>query len=476
MSESGTSVPRLLSESVLSTGCAIGAATLAQPWLSLPNLAFLFLAPVIFVAGRRGLTGGLATAIMATLGFNFFFIPPAYTLQVADLDNLVTLLVLALAALFVSQFAARLKAQAIQAENLARTSDRLAVFVQDLAVCADEHAVRSLAIERIEAWTGAALSFVDPDQDKSLSPLDAAAARWAIAHKVESGRGTGVMAGADALYWPIDENSAPIVAQFWRGTGAAPIPQDCRDVVKQALRYTASALHRVIVDARLQHDAMREAVLASIGHDLRTPLTGVIAGLAALPSDPDGLVESTRAEAARLEHLVSNILDLARLRSDALPAPREAIDLTDAVDAVLCALANRLAAHRMIVDISPDLPLVRSDAPMLHHMLLNLVDNAVKFSRPGSCIVIEGRVVQAGASLVITDEGRGLVEPGIGLPKRNPTEAMAGSGLGLTVVSGFATALGITFGATNRTDGNSGASMSLGFPSPLCINPAKASA
>lgn len=474
MSDSKISAPRLIFECLLCVGLTIGAATLAKPWLSLSNLAFLFLVPVIVVAGKRGLASGLAAALLATLAFNFFFVPPAYTLRVADVDNLVTLLVLALTATLVSQVAARLKAQAMRAEALAQVSIRLAALTQDLAACGDEQSVREIAESRIETWTGAKLCFVDPDVDEALSPLDAAAARWTLAHKVEAGRGTEVMAGADALYLPVQGISVQIVAQLWRGTGAAPVSHDHRELVRQALIRVGVALHRVTVNARLQHEAMREAVLASIGHDLRTPLTGVIAGLAALPLDADGIVESTRIQAARLERLVSNILDLARLRSDALPQAREAIDLTDAVDAVLSALANRLSSHRLDVDLSADLPLVRSDGRMLHHMLLNLLDNAAKFSEPGSLIVIEGRMTQGGARLAITDEGRGLAEFETALPKRERVESTPGSGLGLTVVSGFATTLGIGLEAANRPDGKCGAMMALTFPLAQCLAPAGA--
>lgn len=472
MPDSNITVPRLIIECIICVGLTVGASALAQPWLSLSNLAFLFLVPVIVVAGKRGLAGGLATALLAMLGFNFFFVPPAYTLHVADVDNLVTLLVLALTATLVSQVASRLKAQAMRAEALAQISDRLASFTQDLAAGADEQAVLSIAEDRIEHWTGAKLSFVDPDKDDALSPLDEAAARWALAHKVESGRGTDVMAGADAIYIPIEGSSVPLVVQLWRATGAAPIRTDNRELVRQALARTGVALHRVTVNARLQHEAMREAVLASIGHDLRTPLTGVVAGLAALSTDADGIVESTRTQAARLERLVSNILDLARLRSNALTQEREAIDLTDAIDSVLSALASRLSGHKLAVDLSPDMPLVRSDARMLHHMLLNLLDNAAKFSEPGSTILIEGKSLQDGVRLTIADEGRGLADVETGLPKRDWSDPTPGSGLGLTVVSGFAAALGLKFEAANRADGKRGAIMALIFPLEQCIIPA----
>lgn len=106
-------------------------------------------------------------------------------------------------------------------------------------------------------------------------------------------------------------------------------------------------------------------------------------------------------------------------------------------------------------------------------MLLNLLDNAAKFSDPGTTILIEGQLAQGGARLTITDEGRGLAESENGLPRRDPADSTPGSGLGLTVVAGFAAALGLTVEAASRTDGKRGAMMSLTFPPEQCIHPAK---
>ena len=470
MADSKVPAVRVLMEALLSAGVTIAAAHFVQAWLSLANLAFLFLVPVIVMAGARGLSGGLVTAFFATLGFNFFFVPPAFTLHVADVDNLVTLLVLALTALLVSQVTARLKAQAMRAEALSQNVARLSALADDLASCTTEEAVLACATMLIEGWTEAKLCFLDPEGETSLSPLDTAAARWALAHKVEAGRGTEVMAGADALYAPVEGGPTTLVAQLWRGSGAPPRPPGAQDLIRQALSRTGVALHRVTVEARQQRDAMREAILASIGHDLRTPLTGIIAGLAAIPPDAQGLVDQTRGEAARLDQLVTNLLGLARLRSDAVRDAREAVDLIDAVDAVLSSLSRPLAGRDVRVNLAPGVPLVRTDPRMLHHMLLNLIDNAAKFSPPGSGILIEGIQNAEGLTLRIIDEGRGLPDGLIGLPRREAADTVQGNGLGLSVVTGYAGALGIGFHVTNRADGQSGACMNLAFPPALLID------
>lgn len=471
MTDSLPSPVRILGESLLSVALTIGAGLILGGWLSIANLAFLFLAPVILMAGSRGLFGGLVTALFATLAFNILFVPPTFTLRVADVDNLVTLAVFALSALLASHFAARLRAQAQRAEGLAQTSARLAELTQDLAACATIDEVCALVATRVGDWTGARLRFLDVAAEDSLSPLDAAAARWSRAHDSEAGRGTDVMAGADALYLPVEGASTTLVAQLWRGSGGALITAGDRDLVRQALIRTAATLQRIAIRASEQQAAVREAVLASVGHDLRTPLTGIMAGLAALPQDEAGILDSTRAEAARLDRLVTNIIDLARLRSDAVPAASDTIDLTDAIDAATTALTARLSAHRLSVSLPPDLPLVRSDARMLHHMLINLVDNAAKFSPAGSLIAIAATAHETGVTLSISDEGRGLPHDSPAVPRRDPAEPEPGNGLGLTVVTGFARTLGIGFATGGRPDGHKGALASLHFSPALCLAP-----
>lgn len=460
---------RMVAEALLWCGLTVAFALFIARWLSLANLAFLFLGPVIIMAGRRGLAGGLLTALMATAGFNFFLVPPAYTLRVADIDNLVTLLVLAATAVLASHFAARLNAQAERAEALALTSIRLADLSERLAASRDAETAKSLASILLAEWTGAQVQLLTGQQADALSPMDSAAARWALSHQAEAGRGSDVMAAADALYMAVGGAGNQVVAQFWCETGRVPVLPESRDLVRQALIRLGVTLSRMAADARQHHDQMRETVLASIGHDLRTPLTGIITGLAAIPEDAQGVVAATRAEARRMEQLVSNILDLARLRSGAMPAGLEPLDLTDAVDAVLSALAGRLQGHKVSVSLAPDLPLLRSNARMLHHLLLNLIDNAAKFSMAGTEIGISGQLQNGDVVLAITDQGRGLPDGGPDLPVRRADDPVPGSGLGLMVVTGFAKALGLAFTAHNRSDGETGACMQIVFPQVLCI-------
>lgn len=486
---------------IAATGACVALGLLLRPSVGLTNLAFLFLLPVVAMAGRGGLAAGLLTATLAALAYNFVFVPPTFTLHVAQFDNLMTLGMFALTALAVSQFAARLKSQAARAGQLAADSALLAQLSQDLSKVRDETGLEALLASRLAGWTGAHVQILTPARIESpnagLSPLDHSAAQWAISHGEPAGKGAPVMAGADALFLPMESSPDEArLVQFWSGDSREPVSANAMPLIVQAVSRGGAALQRARtmqrqadLDARKRQDAMREALLASISHDLRTPLTAIRAGLDALPPDPAGVLAATQAQAGRLERMVTNLLDLARLGADALTLAHQATDLTDAVDAATRDMAQQLAGRPLSVSIEPDLPLVRTDPRMLHHMLINLIENGCKYSPDGAPITITARREGKTILLSITDCGAGLPEqPGEDLFARFLRGANAdqvpGSGLGLAVVDGFAAALGLTVSAANVAAANvsaanvaagseTGAVFTIRFPEDLLFSSAE---
>jgi two-component system, OmpR family, sensor histidine kinase KdpD len=457
-----------------------------EPFIGLANLAFLFLLPVVAIAGRFGLAAGLATAAATTLCFNFAFVPPRWTLHVARIDNVVTLVMLAATAVLVSHFAARLKAQAERARQLADDSALLSQLSFDLSQLGDIETLRQYLCTQLERVTGAQVQLIDSmhcaAQDWRLGPLDHSAATWALSHGEAAGRGTALLAGADALFLPVAIGGDDRwLAQFWRGDAHPPVSTGRLSLVEQMLTRGGEAIHRAHVmhqqadiEARQSEDNMRETLLASISHDLRTPLTGICAGLDALPHDPDGVVEATRAEAARLQRMVSNLLDLARIRANAVALTREATDLTDAIDAAIAAMERPLRTHRVDIEIEPQLPLVQTDPRLLHHMLINLIENACKFSPEDAPVTISA--VRSGADIHLS-----VIDCGPGLPdmagsdmfgrfqRGTNADRVPGSGLGLAVVAGFAQAIGVSISAATEIGPHAGSRLIIGFPASLCL-------
>lgn len=143
------------------------------------------------------------------------------------------------------------------------------------------------------------------------------------------------------------------------------------------------------VDAVRERDRLRAALLSSVSHDLRTPLTSVLAASAELRRRyKDPLLDTLESEATRLNRFVTNLLDMVRLEADALKLNIETVDLTDAVSGALRDTRQSLDGHPINLDMAPDLPLVKVDPQLFHHCLLNLFDNAGRYGNPGTSILI----------------------------------------------------------------------------------------
>lgn len=464
------------------------AAILLSSQLSLANIAFLFLLPVIAVSGRHGLLPGLMTAALSTVAFNFFLVPPRYTLHIADADDVVTLAILFAVALAVSNFAARLQAQASLAQQRAAESEALAGLTMDLGRQPDEAAMRRCLAEALARETGSTVTVDDAGEAleglASASPIDLAAARWALAHGDIAGRGAATMASADSLFLSSRAGGdRTLLVQFWRGDTLAPVPVARQPFVQAMANRCGEAIERLGVaearralEARERQDAMRDALLASFSHDMRTPLTTIKSGLSGLATDPgnSSALEAAREGADRLEWLFSNLVDLARIRAGALSLQLEAVDLTEAVASALDALKRQTGDRDIALDIPGTTPLVRTDARLLHHILVNLLDNSCKYSAPSGTIEIAARKEGAGLALDILDAGPGLgsisdAELFMPFERGRNGDRKPGTGLGLAIVAGFAKALGLPVSGRNRANG-SGAVFTVRFPSGIVIN------
>ncbi len=462
------------------------AAILLSGQLSLANIAFLFLLPVIAVSGRHGLAPGLMTAMLSAVAFNFFLVPPRYTLHIADADNVVTLAILFAVALAVSNFAARLQAQAGLAQQRALESDTLASLTMELSMQPDETAMRHCLSAALTRETGSTVTVSDAaealDGLASAGPIDLAAARWALAHGEIAGRGSATMASADSLFLSSRTGGGrALLVQFWRGDTLTPVPVSRQPFVQAMANRCGEAIERIGVaearrslEARERQNAMRDALLASFGHDMRTPLTAIKSGLSGLADNPHNVValDAAKEGADRLEWLFSNLVDLARIRAGALSLQLEAVDLTEAVASALDALKRQTEDRKVSLDIPDAVPLVRTDARLLHHILVNLIDNGCKYSPPSSTITIVAREDGGGIALDISNEGPGLgnttdIELFMPFERGDNSDRKPGTGLGLAIVAGFAKALGLPVSGRNRTD-RAGAVFTVRFP-PVAV-------
>lgn len=451
------------------------------PCLSPASLALLFIVPVLVAAAQQGLGSGLVAAAAAALAFNYFLVAPQFTLRIASPDNLATMLVLLVVAVVTSKLVAQLRAAGDAAQARAADETMLAELGHALSAVADDDGIlarlRSFLADALGAEVG-----ICPAQEAAAAalaghPLDRAAAAWALTNAEPAGRGSGVIAGADQLFVPVvvGERVAALLGLTREGS-AAPVPAGRMGLLRRAVGIAEQALARLhltaeqaAADAARQRGELGTALLSSVGHDLRTPLTVILAEARALAVCRPEWREpvAIAGAAARLSRRIDNLLGMARVEAGAVSVVIEPVDLADAVASALDDLGPSLAARRATVRLPDDLPLVPADPGLLHHVLLNLLDNAGKFAGPDGPVEITGVADGAGVRLVVADRGPGL-PPGHEnavferFRRFAGSDRTGGSGLGLAIARAFSGAFGAAIDAANRAGG--GACFTLSWP------------
>ena len=456
-------------------------ATLVQPLVGANAIDLLYLLPVIATATLYGLRSSLIASLGAALAYNLFFLPPLYTLTITDPQNVVTLVVFVIVAVVASQLAGQVRREANIGARTATENAALAAFGQRLAAVSDEAGTATATCEEIAALLGVATVLLSQRDGRhvtiagapdllQLSPIDIAAADWAFDRGEVTGRGSGTLTASEWQFHPLKTALGVLgVLGVAREGGMEPIPADKRVLFTTLLGQAALAHERLQLETQArevnrlkQRDDLRGTLLSSIGHDLRTPLTAVVAAADALAvaHGASPATATLKSEARRLRRVFDDLVEMTRIEAGALVLKREATDLTDAVAAAAHDLRAELARHRLVLKVSPTLPLVEADPRMLHHVLINLLGNAAKFAPVDTDIVIEARRTPDGLTLGVLDQGPGLpVGDEVHLFDRfirvDGNDRTGGTGLGLAIVQGFAHAMGLGVGASNREHGGS---------------------
>jgi two-component system sensor histidine kinase KdpD len=481
---------RTYAETLAMVAASTGLGLLIAPLWGNSPIDLLYLLPVLAAASLYGLRPGLFAAVASALAYNFFFTEPVHSLAVHSPADIVTMLMLFAVALVVSKLASAMRAQArIAAANAARIAT-IAGFAGRLLSCPTPAAIGAVTCGELAKLFDANAALVTSEgiaasepADATLTPADTAAAAWVLEQGLIAGRGAPRLDPAEWLFFPVKAGPRVLAAfGLARGDGTPPVPEERIALLESLLDQAALALERAALEGEMrdvaalrERDRLRGALLSSVGHDLRTPLTAIIAAAAELRRRMPGeaeLVATLEAESATLERYIVNLLDMARIEAGAIRLRTEPVDLVDAVAAASRDLARALAGHAVSVGIPPDLPLVRADPHLLHHILINILDNAARHSGPTSPILISAGEDEGGLFLSVRDEGPGL--PGSGVDfgrfaRISGNDRTGGAGLGLAIVKGFADAMGIAVDAADRSDGK-GALFTLRFPEALLLS------
>lgn len=465
----------------------VGAAVFERG--NIANIGFLFLIPVMVAATRYGLRTGIVTGLASSLAYNFFFIPPTHTFTIEDPQNILTVLVLLCVATVSSQLASRVREQALLSQASSEQNSALAGFAGRLTGISTTDELAQVVCTEIARILDGNTIVLFPQGERlevraacpvgtKLETLDEAAAQWARDNIKPAGRGSDTLTASEWLFMPVGKTDE-VMAVFGlsRSDAQAPVRADQLPLLLSLLDQAGLALGRIALEdemAALSHvherDRLRHALLSSVSHDLRTPLTTILGSLSELRAttpEQEALLSATRAEADRLHRFVGNLLDMVRIEAGSLRQTIEPVDLADAVESALHDLAAILRENVVVRDIAPDLPFVLVDPQLFHHCLINLIENAAKYGGPGSSLRLSASSGEGGVVLSIEDEGPGIMA---GQEQRvfetftrlEGSDRQGGTGLGLAIVKGFADAMGLVVRAANRANGT-GAHFTIAF-------------
>ena len=448
------------------------------------NLAMVYLLAVAGVAARADRKTAAWTALGAVAAFDFFCVPPYLTFGVSDSEYLITFAAMFAVTMVISWQTQRIRRQRVEtttrearAQTLYRLSERLAKETRVFEVA---RAAATLASEALGTQVviflrdGHELSFERRTSDLLPVPQsEITIARWALQHGKKAGKGVDDLLKATALYVPLRGTRESVGVMAVIQTGAPLFDAKEWDVLidlvanQTALAIERTASQNTAERSRIQMETeqMRSSLLSAVSHDLLTPLASITGAASTVRQQGEKLSSATRDEllqsicdeAERLSRLVRNLLDMTRFETGSVELRKEAYPLEEIVGLALRRLDAVLVGRAVKVDIPESLPLVYGDEVLLGQAFVNLLENAVKYTPPGSGIEIAAREHGETVEMTVRDHGPGFSEA---LQQhlfekfyRGRTENASGAGLGLAITKAVVEAHGGTIEALNHREG-----------------------
>lgn len=450
------------------------------------NLVMLYLLAVVVSAVSWGRGPAVLASVLSVLAFDFFFVPPFLTFAVSDTQYIFTFIALFVVGVVISQLAARVREQIEAARERELEAETLYNLSREFAASSDLDEILNTIVAQVSETFGRQVAVLLPDDDKHLEMRAAstgleldenemAVAMWSFEHAQVAGRGTDTLPAAKIRYLPLKTARGTLgVLGIAAATSNSYLSPQQRRMLDSFASLAALAIERTQLaeaaqDAQLLEatEKLQTALLNSISHDLRTPLVSITGALTSLQEDGanldeasrDALVDNARQEAERLNRIVGNLLDMTRLTSGTLVVKREPAEMQDVIGAALEQLSGRLDDREVLVNVPADL-LVPLDFGLIVQVLVNLLDNALKYSAPGAPIEINARALRQNVEVEVADRG-------IGIPVQDlervfdrfyrvqHPNSVRGTGMGLSICKGIVEAHGGEIHAENREGGGS---------------------
>ncbi|HDZ45657.1 hypothetical protein LCGC14_0097720 [marine sediment metagenome] len=496
------SLPRILL-SGMALVAALAVAHLLEPWLELANLSLVFLAAVLFSAVWAGTTMAMLSAVVGFLIFNFFFTEPRLTLAMVEQGQLLTVVFFFLVALVVGQLAGRGKQRLVALRASRDQSQLLLRYAEQLSTATDSASVAKIGVDTLARCFAVPIAFISSAESASEVRIEHAwpeserldmpakqAAVWSWQHQKKSGHGTQTLSKQAWRLLPLTVQGQKVgMLALKLSASQTALTLESESLIDTLRRQLSMALERTRLVAELnatrvseENERLRSALLSSVSHDLRTPLSSIIGAASSLielkpqlnDDDQRELLDGILSEGERLNRYIQNLLDMTRLGHGTLKLERDWVSFDDLMNSAIKRLGQSLK-HVVVRRLwSPSLPLLYVHPALVEQAIVNVLDNAQRFSPPGGELLIKASTTplegQSALIISITDQG-----PGIPSELREQVFDMFysggdgdrsahGSGLGLAICRGM---IGAHGGSIKADIGEKGHGTSIIITLPL---------
>jgi two-component system, OmpR family, sensor histidine kinase KdpD len=473
--------------------------SLVHSFIDPVNISMLYLLTVVISAVYFGLGPSIVASVVGVLAFDFFFVPPFLSFAVSSVQYLFSFAVLLGVAIVVSYLTSRIRRQGEL--SLDRESETATLYslskelsstlgleatLKSVIGMARDHFGQNAVVYLPDRANADLLTPITSGQGDSIDENEKAVASWSYQHQKPAGRNTDTLPYAQALYLPLTTANGNVGVLSLRPIEAdSPLSVKQERMLKAFADLVATAIERAqlaeaantaqILDATHK---LQNALLNSISHDLRTPLVSIIGVLSSLQEGSvnldeaakDSLIQVASEEAARLNRLIANLLEVSKIEAGALKLTSRPSDLQDIVGSSIEQITARYKGRNITIQLQEGLPLIPVDSGLMVQVLVNLLDNAIKYSPQSTSVEVTGRKINDRIEIEISDRGVGIPEQDLvrvfdKFYRVQRPDNVTGTGLGLSICKGIVEAHGGTITAENRPGGGTVIRVRLPLPS-----------